>query len=237
MSSNEIDAEIRKDRSEKTEGGKECRAKSGQGLCSRLSRGQLLLKRTFDLVVALSVLPLALVIGMISAILVKLDSRGPVFFAQRRIGRDGKSFVLYKFRSMYKDADAMVQKLDHLNEAEGPIFKIKRDPRITRVGALLRKTSIDELPQLINVLKGDMSLVGPRPPLPREVEKYNDYQRGRLAVKPGLTCLWQVQGRSSIPFDKWVELDIEYIRNQSLWLDAKILLKTIPAVLRGTGAW
>ena len=156
----------------------------------RLSISQLAAKRAIDLAVSMVLLPLAAALGLISAILIKLDSPGPVFFKQTRIGRGGRPFVLYKFRSMYKNADAIVEKLDHLNEAEGPIFKIRKDPRITRVGAILRKTSMDEMPQIINVIRGEMSLVGPRPPLPREVDKYNDYQRGRLAVKPGLTCLW-----------------------------------------------
>ncbi|HET6456193.1 MAG TPA: sugar transferase [Armatimonadota bacterium] len=203
----------------------------------RLSSWQLAVKRGADLAFSIAILPLAVPIGIISAAMIKLDSPGPVFFKQTRIGKDGRPFLIYKFRSMYVNADELVSKLGHLNEAEGPIFKIKKDPRITKVGAIWRKASLDELPQIINILKGDMSLVGPRPPLPREVEKYNACQRGRLAVKPGLTCLWQIQGRSSIPFEKWVELDLEYIRNQSLWLDVKILLKTIPAVLKGTGAW
>lgn len=237
MSSNEINAEVGAQSSGAKNGGEQHEADFGQPVHPRLAGWQLLLKRVFDLTVTIAVLPLAVVLGLISAILIRVDSPGAVFFTQRRIGQNGRPFLLYKFRSMYRDADAIVEKLKDLNEAEGPIFKIKKDPRITKVGAILRKTSMDELPQLINVLKGDMSLVGPRPPLPREVEEYTDYQRGRLAVRPGLTCLWQIQGRSSIPFDKWVELDLEYIRNQSLWLDLKILLKTIPAVLKGTGAW
>lgn len=204
---------------------------------SRLSGWQSAAKRAFDLTVSIAASPLTVTLGLITAVLIKIDSPGPVFFQQTRIGRQGKPFLLYKFRSMYKDADSIVEKLDHLNEATGPIFKIKKDPRITRVGAVLRKISVDEMPQFINVIRGDMSLVGPRPPLPREVDTYNDHQRGRLAVKPGLTCLWQIQGRSNIPFDRWVELDLEYIRCQSLWLDLKILLKTIPVVLKGTGAW
>lgn len=203
----------------------------------RLSDCQLAAKRIIDVLVSLAVLPVFVPVGLLAAIAVKLDSRGPVLYNQARVGKDGKPFTLYKFRSMYKDADKMRARLDQLNEAAGPVFKIKRDPRITRVGALLRRTSLDELPQIMNVLKGQMSLVGPRPPLPHEVEKYDDHQLGRLAVKPGLTCLWQVQGRSTISFERWVELDLEYIRNQSLWLDFKILLKTIPAVLKGTGAW
>lgn len=202
-----------------------------------LTTWQLGVKRTIDIIVSLIAMLVFLPLTALVAIAIKLDSKGPVFFAQPRVGQGGRLFTLFKFRSMYRDADQMKQSLGHMNEAEGPIFKIKRDPRITKVGAFLRKTSLDELPQFINVLKGEMSLVGPRPPLPIEVEKYTDYQRGRLAARPGLTCLWQVQGRSSVSFERWVELDLEYIRNQSIWLDIKILLKTIPAVLKGTGAW
>jgi lipopolysaccharide/colanic/teichoic acid biosynthesis glycosyltransferase len=190
-----------------------------------------------DIVACLVALPILVVLCALIGIAIRLDSAGPVLYAQTRIGRDGKPFTMYKFRSMRRDAEKLRKSLDALNEAEGPVFKIKRDPRITRVGAILRKTSLDELPQLINVLLGHMSLVGPRPPLPDEVEKYNDYQFGRLAVTPGITCIWQVEGRSSVSFDRWVELDLEYIRTQSLWLDLKILLRTIAVVAKGTGAW
>ena len=203
----------------------------------RLLGWQLAVKRAIDLLLPLIASPIVVPLGLLIGIAIKLDSEGPVLFKQTRVGKGGKPFTLYKFRSMFKDADEMVSGLDQLNEAAGPVFKIKRDPRITKVGSLLRKSSLDELPQIINVLRGEMSLVGPRPPLPREVEKYSSHQLGRLAVKPGLTCLWQIRGRSNIPFDEWVELDLEYIRNQSLWLDFKILFRTIPAVLRGTGAW
>jgi exopolysaccharide biosynthesis polyprenyl glycosylphosphotransferase len=202
-----------------------------------LAACELAIKRVIDIVVSLIAMLVFIPLALIVAIVIKLNSKGPVFFKQARVGRNGSLFTLYKFRSMHQNADRIKQSLGHMNEAEGPVFKIKRDPRITRVGAILRKTSLDELPQFINVLRGEMSLVGPRPPLPQEVERYTDYQRGRLAVKPGLTCLWQVQGRSSVSFDRWVELDLEYIRRQSLWLDLTILLKTIPAVLKGTGAW
>ena len=202
-----------------------------------LSRCQLALKRTMDIVACLVALPLLIVLCALIGIAIKLDSAGPMLYVQSRIGKDGKPFTMYKFRSMRRDADKLRKSLDALNEAEGPVFKIKRDPRITRVGAILRKTSLDELPQLINVLLGHMSLVGPRPPLPDEVEKYNDYQFGRLAVTPGITCIWQVEGRSSVSFDRWVELDLEYIRTQSLWLDLEILLRTVAVVVKGTGAW
>lgn len=202
-----------------------------------LSAWQVAVKRAIDVAVSLIAMLVFIPLTAIIAAGIKLSSKGPVLFKQPRVGQNGRPFILYKFRSMYENADEIKQSLGHMNEAEGPIFKIKRDPRITKLGAILRKTSLDELPQFINVLRGEMSLVGPRPPLPLEVDKYTDYQRGRLAVRPGLTCLWQVQGRSSVSFDRWVELDLEYIRRQSLLLDLTILLKTIPAVLKGTGAW
>ena len=144
---------------------------------------------------------------------------------------NGRKFTFYKFRSMVKDAEKLQEKLYHLNETTGPVFKIHRDPRVTKVGRFLRRTTLDELPQLINVLKGDMSLVGPRPPIPLEVEKYDTWQRRRLSMKPGMNCIWQVSGRSKISFEKWMELDLEYIDNWSLGLDFKILLKTIPPTL------
>lgn len=203
----------------------------------RLSMWQLAAKRAIDVTVSVLLLPVLIPLGALIGVAIKLDSDGPVFYNHRRIGKDGVPFTMYKFRSMRKDAEELRKNLGALNEAEGPVFKIKKDPRITRVGAVLRKTSLDELPQVLNVLLGVMSLVGPRPPLPNEVEEYDDHQFGRLAVKPGITCLWQVQGRSSLSFDKWVELDLEYIRTQSLWLDLKILLKTVVVVMRGTGAW
>lgn len=217
--------------------GRDVADKASGTVSPRLLGWQLAVKRAIDLLLPLIALPIVVPLGLLIGIAIKLDSEGPMLFKQTRVGKGGKPFTLYKFRSMFKDADEMVSGLDQLNEAAGPTFKIRKDPRITKVGSLLRKSSLDELPQIINVLKGEMSLVGPRPPLPREVEKYNSHQLGRLAVKPGLTCLWQIRGRSNIPFDEWVELDLEYIRNQSLWLDFKILFRTIPAVLRGTGAW
>jgi len=198
---------------------------------------QVATKRAMDIALTLLAMPLVLPLGLLIGIMIKLDSNGPIFYTQKRVGKGEKLFTLYKFRSMKDGANALKNQLKDKNEAAGPVFKIKKDPRITRVGAILRKSSLDELPQLINIIKGEMSIVGPRPPLPEEVEKYNDYQRGRLAVKPGLTCLWQIQGRSSIGFDQWVELDLEYIRIQSIWVDIKIICKTIPAVLKCTGAW
>jgi exopolysaccharide biosynthesis polyprenyl glycosylphosphotransferase len=195
-----------------------------------------MLKRAFDVVVTLTMLVIAMPIMVITAILIKLTSCGPVIFRQVRVGRGGRYFTCYKFRSMCADAEDRKNNLLHLNEVDGPVFKIKNDPRITPVGAFIRKFSIDELPQLFNVLKGDMSIVGPRPPLPSEVEKYSIRERGRLAVKPGLTCLWQISGRSNVSFERWVELDLIYIDNMSFLSDLGIVVKTIPAVLTGAGA-
>lgn len=192
----------------------------------------LVLKRLMDIIGASLGLIIALPIMLIVAILIKLeDPKGPIFFSQIRNGTYPKTFKMYKFRSMYIDAEERLQELMHLNEQSGPAFKIKDDPRITKIGKFIRKTSLDELPQLLNVLKGDMSLVGPRPAIPREVEQYTAYQKQRLFVKPGLTCIWQVSGRNNIGFDEWVELDIEYIKTRNLWLDIKLILMTIPAML------
>ncbi|MDH7480980.1 MAG: sugar transferase [Armatimonadota bacterium] len=195
-----------------------------------------IIKRCLDVVISLIMLIILAPLMLLVALAIKLESEGPIIYKQTRVGKNGREFTFYKFRSMFRDADKRLAELRHLNEADGPIFKIKNDPRITKVGRIIRKTSIDELPQLINVLKGDMSLVGPRPPLPVEVAQYTARDRQRLNVIPGITCLWQISGRSNIGFDRWVELDLEYIRNQSLWLDLKILLLTIPAVIKGTGA-
>lgn len=197
---------------------------------------QLFLKRVIDIVVSGLGLIISLQFLWIIALLIKGTSPGPIFFAQRRMGLKGRTFSLYKFRSMYKDASKKLQEVKHLNEMDGPVFKIKNDPRITPLGRILRGTSIDELPQLFNVFMGHMSLVGPRPPIPDEVNEYELWQRRRLSLRPGITCLWQVSGRNKIGFDKWVELDLEYIDNWSLWLDFKILMKTIPVVLFGIGA-
>lgn len=193
-------------------------------------------KRAFDILFSAVFLLVSWPCFLLIALLVKLTSRGPVIFRQERVGQGGRPFTCYKFRSMCADAETRKEKLMSLNEASGPVFKIKNDPRITPLGAFLRKFSLDELPQFINVLKGEMSLVGPRPPLPCEVSAYSAYQRQRLAVKPGLTCLWQVSGRSNISFERWVELDLMYIENMSFFNDLKIILKTIPAVFLGEGA-
>ena len=192
----------------------------------------LFIKRLMDIVGASIGIILTAPIMLVVAILVKLeDPKGPILFSQIRNGEYPKTFKMYKFRSMYVDAEERLEELMHLNEQSGPAFKIKDDPRITKVGKFIRKTSLDELPQLFNVLKGDMSLVGPSPALPREVEQYTSYQRQRLLVKPGLTCIWQVSGRNNIGFDEWVELDIKYIKTRNLWLDIKLILLTIPAML------
>jgi exopolysaccharide biosynthesis polyprenyl glycosylphosphotransferase len=197
---------------------------------------QLLLKRMIDTALSVAVLVILLPLLATVALLIKLTSPGPVFFVQNRVGMNQRQFKLYKFRSMVVDAEARKSELAHLNERDGPAFKIENDPRITRIGRFIRKTSIDELPQLFNVLSGEMSLVGPRPPLPDEVSKYEWLFRKRLSVKPGITCIWQISGRNNVSFDRWMQMDHEYIENWSLLLDLKILLKTVPAVLLSRGA-
>jgi exopolysaccharide biosynthesis polyprenyl glycosylphosphotransferase len=201
------------------------------------SHSSLVLKRIIDIVGSLTGLILLLPVFALLSIAVKITSRGPIFFVQDRCGFGGRVFRFYKFRTMVADAEQRKAQLEHLNEMKGPVFKIRRDPRVTRLGAVLRKTSVDELPQLWNVLKGNMSLVGPRPPLPEEVECYDGRQAQRLSVVPGITGLWQVSGRSSLPdFEMWLELDLQYARTWSLWLDIRILLKTPIAVLLARGA-
>jgi exopolysaccharide biosynthesis polyprenyl glycosylphosphotransferase len=199
-----------------------------------------LIKRVLDFCISLVLLILLAPLLLVTAIFIKLTSPGPVFFAQKRIGFNKRIFTIYKFRTMVMDAEQRLREIEHLNEVSGPVFKIKNDPRLTLIGKFLRKTSIDELPQFFNVLSGDMSLVGPRPLQLRDYELFTeageDWQRCRFSVRPGITCLWQVNGRSSLPFHKWMELDLQYVRNWSLWLDVQILAKTIPAVLRGSGA-
>jgi exopolysaccharide biosynthesis polyprenyl glycosylphosphotransferase len=197
---------------------------------------QLAAKRAFDVVGALLVLLLTTPFWLATAIAIKLDSRGPIFFVQSRCGRYGRIFPFLKFRTMVTDAEDRKRDLFEYNEKSGPVFKIARDPRVTRVGRILRKYSIDELPQMLNVLAGHMSLVGPRPPVPGEVEKYELDHRGRLSMRPGITCLWQVSGRNQIEFEDWVKLDLEYVERWSLLLDFQILLATVPAVVSGRGA-
>lgn len=197
---------------------------------------QLLLKRILDIFVSLVLLIMLFPLVLLTAILIKLTSPGPVFFVQKRVGMNQRKFKLYKFRSMVANAEDRKSDLLHLNERDGPAFKIENDPRITPLGRFLRKTSIDELPQLFNVLTGKMSLVGPRPPLPEEVEEYEWLFRRRLSVKPGITCIWQISGRNKVSFERWMEMDHEYIENWTVWLDLHILIKTIPAVFLSRGA-
>jgi len=197
----------------------------------------LTLKRALDLILTcLALLLLAPLLALI-ALGIALEDGGPVLFSQVRVGKHGRSFRFLKFRSMVRNAEALKDRLAAQNEACGPIFKIRDDPRVTRIGRWLRKSSLDELPQLFNVLRGELSLVGPRPHLPREVERYTDEQRRRLLVQPGIVCLREISGRSRLTFERWVELDLQYIEDQSLALDLRILLGVIPAVLRGDGAY
>lgn len=201
-------------------------------------RGTDLAKRLLDVLVsAAALIALSPVIAVI-ALLVRRDG-GTVFFRQLRVGAGGRTFWFYKFRSMVPDAEARRRALDSLNQhgREAVTFKMKNDPRVTPIGRFLRRTSLDELPQLWNVLKGDMSLVGPRPAIPEEVARYSNHERGRLSVKPGITCIWQISGRAEIPFEEQVRLDLDYITRRSIWLDAALLLQTIPAVLTGRGAY
>ena len=185
-------------------------------------------KRAIDIIGSLLGLIFLSPLFLIVAILIKLeDPKGKIFFTQERNGQYPKTFKMYKFRSMVHNAEELLESLMDQNEQTGPVFKMENDPRITKVGKFIRKTSIDELPQLINVLKGDMSIVGPRPPIPHEVAQYNEYQMQRLSVRPGLTCIWQTSGRNNVGFDEWVEMDIEYIENRNLWLDIKLIFKTV----------
>lgn len=194
-------------------------------------------KRTFDVIVSLIILIFAIIPILIISIAIFLDDpHGSPFYKQIRIGRHGKEFYMYKFRTMYVDADKRKAELMEQNEMDGPVFKIKDDPRITRLGKIFRKLSVDELPQLFNVLRGSMSLVGPRPPLPDEVSEYTDYEKLRLIVTPGITCDWQIaDNRNDIPFDRWIEMDLNYIENRTSWGDLKIIFKTPFAMLSATG--
>ncbi|MDB5054939.1 MAG: exopolysaccharide biosynthesis polyprenyl glycosylphosphotransferase [Bacilli bacterium] len=197
----------------------------------------LIVKRFFDMLASVTALIIISPVILITVVAIKLDSKGPVLYRQKRLGKNGKFFNMLKFRSMHINSDELLEELKKHNEMDGFAFKMKNDPRITKIGRLIRKYSIDELPQLLNVIKGDMSLVGPRPPLPTEVELYEDYEWRRLEVLPGLTGLWQVSGRSNLSFQQWMNLDIYYIENWSLALDFKIILKTVPVVLKGEGAY
>jgi lipopolysaccharide/colanic/teichoic acid biosynthesis glycosyltransferase len=194
-------------------------------------------KRLLDLLAGGALFLLTLPLLALLAIAVKLDAPGPVLYRSTRVGRGGRPFAFYKLRSMVRDAEKVRAQLEHLNEVSGPVFKIANDPRITRVGRLLRRTSLDELPQLWHVLRGEMSLVGPRPPIPEEVLQYEPWQLRRLSVRPGITCTWQVSGRSRLTFDEWMRMDIDYIEHRCFALDMRILLRTVPAVLNGEGAY
>lgn len=197
----------------------------------------LFLKRLFDIVLSVIAIIFLAPLFLVVAVAIKLDSKGGVLYTQPRVTKNGKVFKMYKFRSMCANADEYLKDLQHLNEKDGPVFKIVNDPRVTRVGRFIRKTSIDELPQLFNILKGEMTIVGPRPPLVTEVEQYTPQQKQRLTVKTGLTCYWQISGRSELTFDEWVNLDIKYIQEQNLRTDLNIIVKTIPVVLTGRGAY
>ncbi|PAF37228.1 multidrug MFS transporter [Terribacillus saccharophilus] len=195
-------------------------------------------KRTMDIVLSSFGIILLLPIFILIALLIKIeDKRGSIFFCQVRVGKDGQTFQMYKFRSMVSNAEDLLEKLVKQNEASGPLFKMKEDPRVTRIGKILRKTSLDELPQLFNVLKGEMSLVGPRPALPREVDTYSLFERERLKVVPGLTCYWQVKGRSDLTFEQQVLLDLKYINDRNMFLDIKLVLKTVIVLFKSKGAY
>ncbi len=200
-------------------------------------RGYRVIKRAIDVVGALGGLLLLVPLLPLIVVMIKLETPGPVLFAQDRVGRRGRLFRCYKFRSMGTDAEARKQELAHLNEFQGAAFKIKDDPRITRVGRFLRRSSLDEFPQLWNILRGDMSIVGPRPQIPAEVAEYTPEQALRLVARPGLTCLWQVSGRSQVDFEEWMALDREYVRQRSLRYELGILLRTLPAVIERKGAY
>lgn len=192
-----------------------------------ITKGYKFFKRVIDVVCSLVGLLVLSPVLIVVSILIKLESDGPIIFSQDRIGYKGQEFKMYKFRSMVVNAEELKKKLAEQNEMSGPMFKMKNDPRVTKVGKLIRKTSIDELPQLINILKGEMSLVGPRPSLPKEVKEFEPWMMERLEVKPGLTCYWQVSGRNSINFEEWMKLDIKYVRERSFWGDIKLILQTI----------
>lgn len=208
-----------------------------RALFSNVAISYLAAKRVFDIAISVIGLIVLFPFFLLLIVAIKLDSSGPVFFVQERSGYKGKTFKMYKFRSMVVDAEQCLKMLEDKNEVSGHMFKIKKDPRVTRVGKLIRKTSIDEFPQLLNVLKGDMSIVGPRPPIPREVVKYKAWHNLRLSVRPGLTGLWQISGRNNLGFDEMVRLDLKYIRERSFRYDVKIILRTIPVLFGDSKAY
>lgn len=193
------------------------------------------IKELFDILLSAVILVLTSPLMLLITILIKLEDGGDVFFKQERIGLNGRRFMCFKFRSMVPDAEKLLEQLKDKNESDGPTFKIENDPRVTKIGRLLRKTSLDEFPQFFNVIIGEMSIVGPRPPLLKEVMQYEKYQLRRLSMKPGITCIWQVSGRNAIKFEKWMQLDLDYIDKWSLWLDIKIIFKTIGVVFKANG--
>ena len=206
-------------------------------ILERKSKLYLFIKRSIDIICSLAGIIVLSPVFLIVAVLIKIeDPKGSIFFCQERNGQHPNTFKMYKFRSMVHNAEELLKDLQHKNEQTGPAFKMADDPRITKVGKFIRKTSLDELPQLFNILKGDMSLVGPRPPIPREVREYNPYQMQRLLVKPGLTCIWQVSGRNNIGFDEWVDMDLEYIKTRNLLLDIKLILKTVKVLFGDSNA-
>lgn len=206
-------------------------------ILERESKLYLFIKRSIDIICSLAGIIVLSPVFLIVTVLIKIeDPKGSIFFCQERNGQHPNTFKMYKFRSMVHNAEELLKDLQHKNEQTGPAFKMADDPRITKVGKFIRKTSLDELPQLFNILKGDMSLVGPRPPIPREVREYNSYQMQRLLVKPGLTCIWQVSGRNNIGFDEWVDMDLEYIKTRNLLLDIKLILKTVKVLFGDSNA-
>lgn len=198
--------------------------------------GYFIIKRIIDIIGALWGILLLAPFMIVVAIWIKLGSKGPVFFTQERIGQDGRGFMMYKFRSMCTNAEYLLEKLQGQNEMSGPMFKMKEDPRVTKVGKFIRKTSIDELPQLFNILKGEMSLVGPRPSLPKEVAQFSSFQKQRLVAKPGLTCYWQVRGRSDVSFEEWMEMDVQYIEERTTLIDIGLIFKTVGVLFGDEGA-
>ena len=198
--------------------------------------GYLVIKRIIDVICALCGILLLIPVMIVVAIWIKLESKGAIFFKQERVGQNGKLFLMYKFRSMCTDAEYLLDKLQDKNEMSGPMFKIKNDPRVTKAGKFIRKTSIDELPQLFNILRGEMSIVGPRPSLPKEVAQFTSFQKQRLVAKPGLTCYWQVRGRSDVSFEEWMEMDVQYIEERNTWIDISLIFMTMGVLFGDEGA-
>lgn len=208
-----------------------------RGIYRRKSAAYKLIKRVMDILLSAAALVVLSPVFLITAVAIKCEDNGPVFFAQQRAGKDMQPFYMYKFRSMYVNADEKLNEMMKDNEQTGHAFKIKNDPRITKTGKVIRRFSIDELPQLINIIKGDMSIVGPRPILTFQMEACSEYERQRLVVQPGLTCYWQIGGRADVTWEEWVELDLDYIEDMGIWTDIKMIVKTVPAVFSGDGAY